>query len=151
MVRPVSRTLFLLLALHGAAARAQTDALDRANALFAGSAVLRIGPGQQLIIDRWDASGRCRQDAAPMQALDPEAIRFSPEDDAVVLRCRAGQERCIRSELFKLSSVKRASSCAMPRPPGDTGAQATVEALRALLAEQAALAAETSPPGMRMK
>lgn len=142
--------LFGLLMLSSTG-MAQASPLEQLNGLFAGSVELRIDAQQQLILDVRDASGRYRQDVVALAGIDPESIRFSAEEDAVILGCRPAFGRCFRSELFKQSSTRHSGRCNLPRPLEDDGGRATMEALHALLAEHAALAAETRTPDGRMK
>lgn len=151
MVRNGLLPLLLGLLLAPRAGLAQATALERLNALFAGGVELRIDQAQRLIVDVRDATGRYRQDVVPLSSIDPGSIRFSFVEDAVILGCRAEHGRCFRSELFKQSSVRHLGRCNLPRPPEDDGGRAVVEALQALLAEHATLAAETRTPDGRMK
>ncbi|MFZ1693553.1 MAG: hypothetical protein WAT74_10175 [Flavobacteriales bacterium] len=141
----VHRTLliFLFSCIVPTIAAAQADGLAELNALFGGSAVFKLDKRQQLVIDLYDASGRFRQDVVPVTSIDPEQIYFSLEEDAVILGCRAGHDRCFAKELFKLNTVRLTGRCNLPRPPHDDGGLATMDAIRAWLATQAATAAET--------
>jgi len=130
-------------------ASAQADGLEVLNEIFGGSAVFKLDKRQQLVIDLYDASGRFRQDVVPVMNIDPERIHFSVEEDAVILGCRAGQDRCFSKELFKLNTVRLTGRCNLPRPPHDDGGLATMDAFRAWLATQAATAAETPSCGKR--
>jgi len=137
------------LAIIPNTAHGQTDGLAVLNELFGGSVVLKLDKRQQLVIDVYDASARFRQDVAPLGSIDPERLHYSVEEDAVILECREGHDRCFSKELFKLNSVRLTGRCNLPRPPQDDGAAATLDALRALLAEHAATALETPKRGER--
>ena len=149
----VHRSLLLLvLALHAQnAVWSQTAELETLNSLFSGSVVMRLDRKQQLVIDLNDASGRFRQDVVALANIDPASIHFSTAEDAVIMGCLPGQDRCFSKELFKSNSVRLTGRCNLPRPLEDDGGVATMEALRALVAAHAATAVETQPGGQRMK
>lgn len=149
--RMVHRALLRLLpfCFVPSIASAQADGLGALNELFGGSAVFKLDKRQQLVIDIHDANGRFRQDVVPVLSIDPERIHFSVEEDAVILGCRAGHDRCFSKELFKLNTVRLTGRCNLPRPPHDSGGLATMDAIREWLATQAATAAETPSHGER--
>jgi len=134
-----------------ASAWSQTAELAALNALFAGSVVMKLDRKQQLVIDLHNASGRFRQDVVALASIDPASIHFSAEEDAVIMGCLPGHDRCFSKELFKSNSVRLTGRCNLPRPLEDNGGAATMEALRALVSTQAATAAETLQGGQRMK
>ncbi|MBK8227415.1 MAG: hypothetical protein IPK70_09610 [Flavobacteriales bacterium] len=127
----------------------QSDGIAKLNELFGGSVVLKLDKRLQLVIDLYDANSRIRQDVAPLASIDPERLHYSMEEDAVILECREGHDRCFTKELFKLNSVRLTGRCNLPRPPLDDGAAATLDALRALLAAHSATALETPMRGER--
>ena len=133
------------------AAWSQSTELEALNSLFGGSVVMKLDRKQQLVIDLHDASGRFRQDVVALSSIDPASIHFSAEEDAVIMGCLPGHERCFSKELFKSNSIRLTGRCNLPRPLEDDGGAATMEALRALVAAQAATAAETPGGGQRMK
>ncbi|MBK9148458.1 MAG: hypothetical protein IPM12_11675 [Flavobacteriales bacterium] len=149
MVQRLLLTCILCSVLLHHRAHAQPAGLDSLNALFGGSVILKCDKHLQLVIDLYDASGRFRQDAVPLASIDPDRIHFSAEEDAVILECRGGHERCFSKELFKLNTVRLTGRCNLPRPLQDPGGAATIEAFRALLADHLAGATETPLHGAR--
>ncbi|MBK6342112.1 MAG: hypothetical protein IPF41_05860 [Flavobacteriales bacterium] len=127
----------------------QSDDIAKLNELFGGSVVVKLDKRLQLVIDVYDANSRFRQDIVPIASIDRNRLHYSVEEDAVILECREGYDRCFSKELFKLNSVRSTGRCNLPRPPQDDGAAATLDALRALLAAHAATALETPMRGER--
>lgn len=128
-----ARLLLLTLCTLPFQLLAQADELAAVNSTFSGSVVFKIDKKQQLVMDFFDAGGRFRQDIATVEELDPDAISFSPEENAVVLKCRADKEKCMTKEIFKLDVVRLSSRSTLPRPGSDVAGEAAIAQLKALL------------------
>jgi hypothetical protein len=115
---------------------AQEQALGRVNEAFGGSVTFKVDRQHRLVMDFIDENGRYRQDIAPMDHLDPEGVHFSPEEDAIVLKCRPDKAQCISKEIFKLDVVRLTSRSTLPRPVHDGNGSASIALLRALLIER---------------
>jgi hypothetical protein len=142
MVRPI--TLLLSLGLFHCTAIAQGlgPELAELNQLFAGTAQFKLDKHEQLVIDLFDASGRFRQDIVALEHLDPAAMHYSTEEDAVIIGCIAAEGQCFSKEIFKHNTIRRSGRCNLPRPAHDTDGAAVINAFRALIeAAKAQLAA----------
>lgn len=150
MLRPLAAIAIMCLCTTSGRTQSPTDAL---NGLFAGSVRFRIDDQDRVVIDFLDRGGRYRQDQAPLAHIDPATIRFDPEQDALLMGCRTGHERCFTKEVFRLSAIRSTSWIQLPRPPEDPAGAATAEALRALLGWDAAAMEprETPEVPQRMK
>lgn len=132
---------------------AQTQSLDPLNAAFAGKVVFKIDRQHRLVADFFDDTGRFRQDIAPLMELDAGAVSFSPEEDAVVLKCRSETGQCFTKEIFKLDVVRITGRSTLPRPADDALGEHAIgllqEIIRSSQAELVQVAGETQNTGSR--
>ena len=154
MARPLLTAAAFALPLLFHAQTVQ-KALQDANDAFAGTVVLRLDKHDRLVMDFFDKDVRFRQDVVTAAQLDPERITYSPEEDAVVLNCGAGAERCITKEVFKLGLLRHSSRSTLPCPADDPNGTRTIAALLDLIqsmqATATAVPAETPEAGFRTK
>lgn len=144
-LRSIAAVAIVCLCATNGRAQSPTEAL---NGLFAGSVRFRTDGQDRVVIDFHDRGGRYRQDKALLAHIDPASIRFDPEQDALLMGCRKGHERCFTKEVFKLSAIRSTSAIQLPRPPEDPGGAATAGALRALIGwDAAAMEPRETPKG----
>jgi len=134
---------------------AQTPALEPLNAAFGGRVTFKIDRQQRLVADFFDAGNRFRQDIAPLAELDLRTVSFSPEEDAVVVKCLAEKGQCFSKEIFKLDVVRLSGRSTLPRPADDPEGTRTIvllqELIRTYQLELVQVAGETPRDGSRNK
>jgi hypothetical protein len=154
MARPFLTTAALALPLLFHAQTVQ-QALQGANEAFAGAVVLKLDKHDRLVMDFFDKGVRFRQDVATMAQLDPAQITYSAGEQAVVLNCRNGEERCITKEVFKLGLLRNSARSTLPCPADDPEGARTIAVLQDLVhsmqATATAVPAETRAAGSRTK
>lgn len=128
----LSKTL-AIIALLPVHLFAQSPSLDPVNEAFAGNVTFKIDKQQRLVADFIADGNRFRQDIAPLAELDPDAVSFSPEEDAVVLKCLAEKKQCFSKEIFKLDVVRLSGRSTLPRPIDDAGGERTIAILQELI------------------
>ncbi|MCB9170168.1 MAG: hypothetical protein H6594_07450 [Flavobacteriales bacterium] len=111
----------------------RTKDLAVLNDLYAGSVKFRIDRDDRLIADLFDDSGHFREDAVYIEFLDPDLFAFSPEENAVVLKCRDDQGQCIEKEVFKLNVIRRTGRSALPAPADDASGRKAIALLQQLV------------------
>lgn len=128
-------SLLLTLTTLGPSLLAQTidERLAAVNGIFTGTAQVRLDKQQRLVIDFFEGSNRFRQDLVPIAQLDPAAVSFSPEEDAVVIGCLAEHGQCIDKEIFKLNTIRRTGRSNLPRPTNDPDGASAISALKELI------------------
>ncbi|HRH69129.1 MAG TPA: hypothetical protein PLB89_06465 [Flavobacteriales bacterium] len=147
-------TVLATLGLIPAHTAAQTPSLTTINDAFAGKITFKIDRHQRLVADFFDDGNRFRQDIAPLVELDPDGVSFSPEEDAVVLKCLSEKGQCFTKEIFKLDVVRLTGRSTLPRPADDAGGERTMADLRDLIrtsqAQLVQVTRETPNDGSRM-
>ena len=88
---------------------AQKPDLVPLNAGFAGTVVFKLDKNDRLVMDHFDQGGRIRQDIVRIEDLDPQAVTFSAEEQAVALKCLPEKAQCISKEIFKLDAAYQPS------------------------------------------
>jgi hypothetical protein len=154
MARPflTAACLALPLLFH---AQSVQQALHSVNAAFAGAVVIKLDKHDRLVMDFFDKGVRFRQDVATVAQLDPAQITYSAEEQAVVLNCRSGEERCITKEVFKLGLLRNSARSTLPCPADDPDGARTIVVLQDMIhsmqATATAVPAETRAAGSRTK
>ncbi|MFZ1687450.1 MAG: hypothetical protein WAU70_08520 [Flavobacteriales bacterium] len=140
----MTRSLFwATITLVSVAGQAQTVDQDMAiaNELFAGRVKFHIDREDRLIADIFGEQGLVRQDVAYVDMLDPAAVGYSDEEQAVVLKCKATEAQCIDKEIFKLNAIRHTGRSVLQiAPDKKDGAIAALSAL--IRSAQEAMAAE---------
>ncbi len=134
---PYSKPLLLglwLFAGTGVAAQC-SDQLALLNTAFKGLSSFKVDKHGNLVIDHFDAGIRTRQDVAPLADLDPATMAYTPNEDALVLRCRTDRGHCFSKEVFKLNLTARAGSMALARPTGPVHGERVLSVLQELVFE----------------
>ena len=121
------------LVLSTVSVRAQSPPLDRANAAFNGLVIFKYDRQDRLVMDFFDGGNRFRQDIARLSDLDPNAVTFSAEEDAVVLKCSADRPQCFTKEIFKMDVVRLTGRSTLPRPTEDVAGEQTIVVLQDLI------------------
>jgi hypothetical protein len=122
--------LLLNLPLHAQGTEAD---LATVNALYDGQVRFKIDKQHRLVADFFDASGHYRQDVAYLEFLDADSIRYTPEEQVVTVRCRAGQDRCFDKELFKLNTIRHSGRMNLPLVAGDPDGERAMATLSDLI------------------
>lgn len=130
MLRTVA---FTTLVLSTVSVHAQSPPLDRANAAFGGLVIFKYDRQDRLVMDFFDGGNRFRQDIARRSDLDPNAVTFSVEEDAVVLKCLADKPQCFTKEIFKMDVVRLTGRSTLPRPTEDVAGEQTIVMLQELI------------------
>lgn len=130
--------ILLLVALFPAALSAQIPDLGPLNDAFRGRVTFKIDRQHRLVADFFDEGSRFRQDIAPLVELDTNAVSYSSEEDALVLKCLAEKGQCFTKEIFKLDVVRLTARSTLPRPADDPGGERSMELLRDLIRVQQA-------------
>jgi hypothetical protein len=118
-----------------APARSQTLdlALVEANITYAGQITFRLDRKDRLIVDHFHEGKRTRQDRMLVADIDPDSTLFSPETNAIRLKCREDRIRCIDKEVFKYALIKHSGSDALPIPPNDASGEKGTRVVKQLL------------------
>lgn len=111
----------------------QVPPVEPLNTAFAGKVIFKIDRQHRLVADFFDDGNRFRQDIAPLVELDPDGVSFSPEEDAVVLKCFSEKGQCFTKEIFKLDVVRLTGRSTLPRPSDDPGGARTIAILQDLV------------------
>lgn len=148
MVRSGIQILLILLPLM-TRSQGLDSRLGELRAGFGEAVRFSIRGEDELIIAFRDQGGLIRQDVVPLSQVDADALEYSLQDDAVVIRCDAAHARCIRSEQFRSASTRLCNQVRLPRPLDDTGARNLIDSLRALVLACRDRLAETQPVGLR--
>ncbi len=112
---------------------AQKPDLVPLNAGFAGTVVFKLDKNDRLVMDHFDQGGRIRQDIVRIEDLDPQAVTFSAEEQAVALKCLPEKAQCISKEIFKLDVLRLTSRVTMPVAPDDPDGTHSIQLLHALI------------------
>lgn len=127
---------------------AQPPNLVPLNTSFGGSIIFKVDQLDRLVMDHVDQGTRIRQDIVRIEDLDPDAVSFSAEEHAVVLKCVPNKAQCISKEIFKLDVVRSTSRVTLAVPPDDPDGARSVQQLRTAIqgksADQAQTGVETS-------
>lgn len=131
MLRTACSVSIVLLSLN--AALAQPLDLGPLNNAYTGLVTFKVDQHQQLVLDLYDQGSRFRQDLVRPAYLDPEAITYSAEEDAIALKCLPSKAQCISKEIFKLDVVRATSRVTIPKPGDDPDGARTIAQLREII------------------
>ena len=146
MTRTIFWATITLVSVAGYAQNTDTH-LSTVNDLFAGGVKFRIDNNDRFIADVFGDQGLVRQDIAYVEFLDPEAISYSDEEGAVVLKCKDSEAQCIDKEIFKLNTIRHTGRSTLRIAPQKK--EAAMAALSALIrSAQEAQAAERAAATM---
>jgi len=132
-LRTLLPPLCALVALATVQGQSLPEHVAAVNDAFGGNLVARIDGRQRLVLDLYDEGVRQRQDVAPVAALDPASVTFSPSGSTILVGCREGYRHCLARESFKWNTTHRANNSILPSPPGDPSGERAIAALKALL------------------
>jgi hypothetical protein len=130
MKRPLLTATIALLSLN---AFCQAHDPTPLNIGFAGMVTFKVDKQDRLVMDFHEDGVRFRQDIVRMRDLDPAAIVYSAEEDAIALKCLPDHAQCISKEIFKLDVVRATSRVTLPRPKDDAEGTTTIQLLRTLI------------------
>ena len=146
----MTRTIFwATITLVSVAGYAQgVDAhLATVNDLFAGGVKFRIDHNYRFIAEVYGDQGLVRQDIAFVEFLDADAVSYSDEEGAVVLKCKDPGMQCIDKEIFKMNTIRHTGRSTLRIAPQKK--EAAMAALTALIrSAQEALATERAAATM---
>jgi hypothetical protein len=146
-VHPImTRTIFwatITLFSIGGYAQDVDAHLTTANEIFNGKVKFRIDRDDRLIADLFTDQGLVRQDVAYVEFLSPDSIFYSEAEQAVVMKCKAGEAQCIDKEIFKLNAIRHTGRSTFPIGPEKK--QEAIAALAAVIrsAQEAQIAERT--------
>ncbi|MEO8068465.1 MAG: hypothetical protein ABI599_12290 [Flavobacteriales bacterium] len=146
MTRALFWTTTTLITVAGYAQNVDSH-LAEVNALFNGHVKFRIDRDDRFVADIYGEQGLVRQDVAYVEFLDADAVAYSDEEQAVVIKCNGAEAQCIDKEIFKLNAIRHTGRSVLQIAPGSK--DAAIAALSALIrACQVALAAERAAATM---
>jgi len=131
MLRTACSVTIVLLSLN--VAFAQHLDLGPLNNAYSGLVTFKVDKHQQLVLDLFDQGSRFRQDLMRPADLDPEAITYSAEEDAIALKCLPDKAQCISKEIFKLDVIRATSRVTIPKPSDDPDGARTTAQLREII------------------
>lgn len=146
MTRALFWATITFVSVAGQAQGVDAD-LAKVNELFGGRVKFRIDRDDRLVADIHGAQGLVRQDVAYVEFLDADAVGYSDEEQAVVLKCKAADAQCIDKEIFKLNTIRHTGRSVLQIAP--TEKEAAIAALSTLIrSAQEAQAAERAAATM---
>lgn len=115
-MRSILLIVILCASFRNGHAQDLNASLVRLNQLFAGRVEFTVDKDNRLITDHFESGKRVRQDVVYLEFLDPNAISFSAEENAIVLQCSDDHAQCIDKEVYKLNMVRHTGRSTLSWP-----------------------------------